>query len=193
MATFGTPLGSLLGQVYVSNGVPVGTIVQISPTWQGWNVVTSSSSVIYTLTIDQATATGSGYPSANYWYQYQYQQPHAYKPSPEEVARHKAHAAAAEAAVSRADQLLLSLLDDEQRDQVQREKFFELKVSGRVYRIHRGRAGNVQLVEGGKPVAKYCAHPDLWTPDGDAMIAQMMMLKTNEAEFLKIANRTALV
>jgi hypothetical protein len=47
----------------------------------------------------------------------------------------------------------------------------------------------LQLIENGKPVAKYCAHPEIWTPDGDTMIAQLLMLKTDEARFLQIANR----
>lgn len=96
-------------------------------------------------------------------------------------------------AASRADLLLLSFLSDAQTEQYQREQRFELHINGRHYRIHKGRSGNIQLIENGKPVAKYCAHPELWTPDGDTLVAQMLMLQTDEAAFLKIANRTSLV
>lgn len=98
----------------------------------------------------------------------------------------------AEVANSRADQLLTSLLSSDQADQYRKDKRFDLVINGRVYRINRGRTGNVQLIENGKAVAKYCAHPSVWTPDGDTLIAQMLMLKTDEAKFLQIANRTAL-
>jgi hypothetical protein len=98
-----------------------------------------------------------------------------------------------EVAASRADLLLMEFLSHDQAEQYKREKKFELTINGRIYRVHKGRSGNIQLIEGGKPVARYCAHPEIWTPDGDTLIAQMLMLQTDEAQFLKIANRTALV
>lgn len=173
-----------------------GQIVQVTGSNCAWsaNLITTNSSatwnVTYPITNVQAGST-----------QWIFQNPatynECYRPTPEEIAKSKLEAAARqaklEAAASRADLLLHSLLDDHQRVQITRDKFFELQVNGKTYRINRGRQGNVMLVEGGKPVAKYCAHPDIWTPDGDAMIAQMMMLKTDEASFLKTANRTALV
>lgn len=111
----------------------------------------------------------------------------------EEMAARAAITAAAEAAESRADQLLTSLLTPSQAQEYRDQKRFELQINGKTYRINKGRAGNVQLIEGGKPVAQYCAHPDIWVPNGDNMVAQMLMLQTDEAMFLKTANRTALV
>jgi hypothetical protein len=99
----------------------------------------------------------------------------------------------ARAADSRADKLLMSFLSDEQATQFREEARFDLKINGKHYRINKGRSGNVHLIENGKPVAKYCAHPVEWTPNGDTMLAQMMLLKTDELAFLKVANRTALV
>jgi hypothetical protein len=99
----------------------------------------------------------------------------------------------ARVADSRADKLLMSFLSDEQATQFREEARFDLKINGKHYRINKGRSGNVQLIENGKPVAKYCAHPIEWTPNGDTMLAQMMLLKTDELAFLKVANRTALV
>lgn len=169
-----------------------GQIVQVTGSNCVWsvNVLTTNSSATYSVTTNQFAQQVSRPYIWGIDYSY-----HA--PTPEEVAKSKLEAAARqaklEAAASRADLLLHSLLDDHQRAQITRDKFFELQVNGKTYRINRGRQGNVMLVEGGKPVAKYCAHPDIWTPDGDAMIAQMMMLKTDEASFLKTANRTALV
>lgn len=117
--------------------------------------------------------------------------------TPEQIAeRAKREAAAkaeAEVAASRADILLMSFLSDSQADQYKRDSRFDLVINGRTYRINKGRSGNIQLIENGKPVAKYCAHPEIWTPDGDTMLAQMLMLKTDEARFLQVANRTALV
>ena len=98
----------------------------------------------------------------------------------------------AEAAASRADQLLISFLEPSQAESYKRDRRFDVPVGDRIYRIHKGRAGNVHLIENGKPVAKLCAHPAVWTPDGDTMLAQLLMIKTNEAEFLKTANRTAI-
>lgn len=170
-----------------------------------WSNATLAGSPIITYTVSNITSSqAANYPGSTQWIQQvinysglNLHSMHSMPPTPEEIAKSKLEAAARqaklEAAASRADLLLHSLLDDHQRVQITRDKFFELQVNGKTYRINRGRQGNVMLVEGGKPVAKYCAHPDIWTPDGDAMIAQMMMLKTDEASFLKTANRTALV
>lgn len=94
---------------------------------------------------------------------------------------------------SRADLLLASLLTPQQATQYREKQHFELVINGKVYRMNKGRTGNVQLIENGKPVAQYCAHPEMYVPHGDTLVAQMMMLKTDEAAFLKVANRTALV
>jgi hypothetical protein len=97
-----------------------------------------------------------------------------------------------EAATKRAEELLLVCLTEEQRKQYTELGYFETLVNDKVYRINRGRSGNVQLIEGGVPKAKFCIHPRAIIPDQDTMLAQLLMLRTDEAEFLRVANRTIL-
>lgn len=102
--------------------------------------------------------------------------------------------AARVAAQKRAEDLLLSLLDENQRRELAEHNsvsvFSELQ---KRYRIRRGRSGNVdELDDGGRVVAKYCAHPNELVPDADTMAAQLLMLTHNEREFLRVANRTAM-
>ncbi len=59
----------------------------------------------------------------------------------------------------------------------------------RTYRITYGIAGNVILIEKGKPVARYCIYP-IGIPIEDVMLAQKLMLETDEESFIRIANRT---
>lgn len=62
----------------------------------------------------------------------------------------------------------------------------------RRYRVDYGRAGNVKLLgDGDRVVAKFCIHPDSPCPNEDVMLAQKLMLETDEEEFLRIANRIA--
>ena len=99
-----------------------------------------------------------------------------------------------EAAARRAEKLLFTILTPSQVKQYTDDAHFDLPINGRVYRIRAGRSGNVQLIEAGKPKFQYCAHPtDAHdTPIPDVMLSQLLMLQSNEAEFLRIANRTVL-
>jgi hypothetical protein len=100
----------------------------------------------------------------------------------------------------KAEHLLISALAEEQRMDLKRYGYFKLYVqrgeATRVYRIRRGQVQNIELMEelpNGdlKPVRTLCAHPSILVPDADAMLAQKLMLETNEAEFLRIANHFA--
>jgi hypothetical protein len=97
-------------------------------------------------------------------------------------------------AVGRARALLDSVLSAAQRKTLQELKFFDLEVLARdgakkVYRIRQGRSGNVDLLgPDGKPIRRYCAHPSLYVPDEDTMLAQKLMLETAEEQFLATAN-----
>lgn len=96
-----------------------------------------------------------------------------------------------EKAKQRAEELLLSFLTPEQRDELQRLSHFHLIVGDRKYRIKRGRSRNIELLdEAGKPIKKLCAHPIAYVPDADTMLAQKLMLETDEEAFLKLANHT---
>jgi hypothetical protein len=84
----------------------------------------------------------------------------------------------------RAEELLRSCLTEVQQSQLQRHGWFEVTAaSGRAYRVYRGYAGNV-ISEG----QRFCIHgsPDL--PDADQMLGQKLLIETDEATFLRIAN-----
>lgn len=92
----------------------------------------------------------------------------------------------------RAQELLDRHLTEEQRQSIQRHRHFHLHTpEGRRYRVDVDQqARNVHLVdESGRVRETYCAHP-AGVPTADAVLAQKLMLETNEREFLRIANRS---
>jgi hypothetical protein len=108
--------------------------------------------------------------------------------------REEEHEAKRKAASLRAESLLFTILTPQQVRQYTDDNYFDVVIDNRTYRIKKGYSRNIELIEGGKPTALYCAHPaDAYsTPVPDAMLAQLLMLRGNEQEFLRIANRTAL-
>jgi hypothetical protein len=89
----------------------------------------------------------------------------------------------------RARRLLLRHLSPAQRQTWKRHRWFEVAGQGCVYRIHEGRAMNVKQLRPGQPVATLCAFPR-GVPMGDVLLAQKLMLETDEAGFLRVAHRT---
>lgn len=62
--------------------------------------------------------------------------------------------------------------------------------SGCRYRIRKGRTANVDVIgRDGRVTGRLCAHPGIWTPDYDTMLAQKLSLESDDAAFLRIANR----
>jgi hypothetical protein len=122
----------------------------------------------------------------------------------EELARQKREREEAERKVfidtakSRARRLLFSMLNPQQQKQLDEKNYFDLTVhsqdgSQRVYRIEHGYAGNVKLLDAnGQPVRRYCIHADSRLPYEDQMLAQKLLLESNEQDFLRIANMTNL-
>jgi hypothetical protein len=96
------------------------------------------------------------------------------------------------AAASRAEELLFMFIGEERKKQYAEFGHFDVPVNSKVYRIRKGRSNNVLLLENGKPTMKLCAHPSDAVPDGDTMLAQFLMLTSNEKRFLEIANKTPL-
>jgi hypothetical protein len=95
------------------------------------------------------------------------------------------------AARERAKRLLLESLDEEQKKQYAKDKFFYVlsEKGDRRYRIKQGSHGNVELVNPeGRVVHRYCAAPTGRVPEEDAMLAQKLFLELNEQDFLKVAN-----
>jgi hypothetical protein len=88
----------------------------------------------------------------------------------------------------RARRLLTSNLTKEQHESLEKFGFFEVVVEGKTYRIRQGTHGNVRLLGAdGKESKSFCIQPN-GVPDEDAMLAQKLMLETDEASFLRIAN-----
>ncbi len=96
----------------------------------------------------------------------------------------------------RAEKLLQETLSAKQREELASKGFFTLETiakSGerRIYRIKRGRTANVEQVdEQGNRIKRLCAHPTAIVPDADTMVAQKLMLESQEEEFLRIANHS---
>ena len=107
--------------------------------------------------------------------------------------RWAAERAEKQTAKDRADELLDANLTDAQRSDLARDGFFFVdSLKGNKYRIRRGRVANVDAMHkcGERVSHKLCAHPQLYVPDGDTMLAQKLMLEHNEDEFLRLANRS---
>lgn len=95
------------------------------------------------------------------------------------------------AAVVRADALLESVLTAHQRRMLRKDGHFFLTGSkGNRYQICRGLAGNVYRIERGKRTVQLCGHAPSSLPDSDTMVAQKLMLETDEDRFLALANHT---
>lgn len=94
------------------------------------------------------------------------------------------------AAEIKAEKLLHSCLTEEQKDELIKKNYFHLYVGNKKYRIERGTTGNIKLLyeNSDNPKHQYCIHPT-GVPVGDVMLAQKLLLETNEEEFLRVANR----
>ncbi len=95
----------------------------------------------------------------------------------------------------RAMRLLEKHLTPQQLRQFKRKVFFTVVArDGKTYRIENGSSGNVFLMEGRKKVIQYCIvfkdHAPL--PNFDLMLAQKLILETDQELFLKTANATDL-
>lgn len=100
----------------------------------------------------------------------------------------------------RAEELLLSFLDETQRAQYERDESFDVIGSrGGHYRINHGVSGNVHLLHEGRTALSLCAHPETTVYDAagtylgelpvpDVMLAQMLALQTDELRFNDTAN-----
>jgi hypothetical protein len=96
-------------------------------------------------------------------------------------------------AQQKAERILLQHLTPEQRDEYQRlQRFSVIGPDGHIYRINRGRSGNVQLIEeteeGVIGVEQFCIHPIEYVPDEDNMLAQKLLIESDLASFRRIAN-----
>jgi len=90
----------------------------------------------------------------------------------------------------RAKRLLKQHLNEEQRAMLNdKDHFYMRAASGQLYRIRNGRSGNVDVMhDESRRQHSLCAHPNDYCPNYDTMLAQKLMLETNEEEFKRIAN-----
>lgn len=98
-------------------------------------------------------------------------------------------------ATERARQLLVAMLDREQQEEFAKNRSFivHTKDRQRRYQVTYGTAGNVLLLNpAGQTIAKFCIHPEEEVPTPDVMLAQKLLLETDEQQFLKIANKTVI-
>jgi len=95
-------------------------------------------------------------------------------------------------AKARAEELLVSLLDEEQEEEWKLSRTVTVKVSDvKSVRIKEGWAGNCEeLDENGHVIARHCIHPSTSVPNADNMISQLLMLETDPDEFFRISNRS---
>ena len=102
---------------------------------------------------------------------------------------------AAEAADEKARKLLLEHLPPEQAERYAREQKFSVTASsGAIYELDcKRRMHNVRRIEGGRAVEEYCIYLTGDCPLPDNHLAQMLMLRHAEKDFLRIANRRQLV
>lgn len=94
-------------------------------------------------------------------------------------------------AEDRATELLLAILDSDQRAAYERDQVFEVvgNLGGR-YRIRPGSVANVDwLADNGDVAGRLCAHPSLdeWLPNPDIALGQLLALTTDERAFVETA------
>lgn len=96
-----------------------------------------------------------------------------------------------EDALQRAQELLLSLLDEEQAKMfMEKRQFHVVSQEGNRYEIDcTRREHNVFELQGTKRVREYCIVQTGSTPLFDSILAQKLMLEMDEKSFHRIANR----
>lgn len=85
--------------------------------------------------------------------------------------------------------LLSEFMTASQRDQYREApEFIAVSKSGRRYKIRPGQQV-LEIDAVGDAIFSYCIAPNAALPHGDVMLAQKLMLETNEDKFHQIANR----
>lgn len=93
------------------------------------------------------------------------------------------------AAKEKARILLLECLEDDQKEELEKDGYFHVETRNgtRRYRLRPGGQPVRVHGEDGRHWA-YCIHPDFGYPEGDVVLAQKLLLESDEEEFLRIAN-----
>ena len=178
------------------------TIIDMDPTWRNWvsstSATTATASYIWTSWVQDAILhkqlrrvdRGQNLPPRVVMTPEQIEAERVARRIEQErmAAEVKAANAAREIAKEKANKLLRSALSPKQLEELNSKGHFHCKSNkGHLYRIHVGTHGNVRRVEAGKEIESLCIQPDN-VPTGDAMLAQKLMIETDEDTFRKIAN-----
>jgi hypothetical protein len=93
----------------------------------------------------------------------------------------------------RARELLLSTFDPQQRAAFERSGAFEVTVGERLYRVSPRKSVERLEPGSGKVLAVFCIHGSMQDdlPPHDVALTQKLLLESDEAEFLRVANMTA--
>jgi hypothetical protein len=95
-----------------------------------------------------------------------------------------------EAAEKRAEELLMSVLSEEQRQTFKKDGHFIVRRGDRRYRIRRGWSGNVDVIDrDGRLSHRMCIHPRENVPICDNLVAQKLMLEACEDHMISVANK----
>lgn len=203
MPTFSTTDTTGAWAGWVCEGTTSSATLYLNDIWTGWT--TPNSTIVIGATT--SSLVWSGWVTANNQHVYQnaadiYRAGVLPQPTEEELAereqrRLEAIARQAERqreeaeANQKAETLLLENLSLVQQEEYRSEKHFHvISRSGKRYRVNYGSTGNVlELVED-KPVSRFCIHPREQVPHADTMLAQKLLLETDEVAFRRIANIT---
>jgi hypothetical protein len=178
-------------------------------TWNEWNYTatgTSSTQIVWQVWSDNTTATPVSFDPWPCWTttgnSVQIEMPPM---SEEERAAAEARRAASEAryveqrkqaeeARDAAERLLVSCLNRRQRSEYRRDKCFTVitRNGRRRYRIRPGEAPIRIHGEDGRRY-RYCIHPAHGFPSQDVALSQKLLLESDEAAFLRIANESLVV
>jgi hypothetical protein len=93
----------------------------------------------------------------------------------------------------RANEMLRSVLNSEQYDQLTRKGYLDIKSPrdpGCMYRVPR-RQGLVKVIEQGSHKANLCLQPLEAVPDDDIVVMHKLMIEADEETYLQTANTFA--
>ena len=93
----------------------------------------------------------------------------------------------------RTNEMLRSVLNSEQYDQLTRKGYLDIKSPrdpGCMYRVPR-RQGQVKVIEQGRHKANLCLQPREAVPDDDIVVIHKLMIEADEESYLQTANTFA--
>lgn len=158
--------------------------------WETW--ATTATTLTTPTVWDYWTLSGTGSGS------YSYAAPPPLTEEQIEAQRVRAEAAQAAAEARRVEQaaakerarkLLLEALAEEQQQELLANGYFHVETRNGTRRYRLSPTGQPKRVHGEDGLAwAYCIHPDYGYPQDDIVLAQKLLLESDEDEFLRIAN-----